>query len=69
MDMPGMTLPRQIKRFDLHDQPAPSLRRSTRIRRPPDRFGDCVSLTFFLCPHERLAYRTLNLAGRIVVNV
>ena len=33
---------------DLHDQPAPSLRRSTRIRRPPDRFGDCVSLTFFV---------------------
>ena len=28
---------------DLHDQPAPSLRRSTRIRRPPDRFGDYVS--------------------------
>ena len=27
----------------LHDQPAPSLRRSTRIRRPPDRFGDYVS--------------------------
>ena len=28
---------------DLHDQPAPSLRRSTRTRRPPDRFGDDVS--------------------------
>ena len=28
---------------DLHDLPAPSLRRSTRIRRPPDRFGDYVS--------------------------
>jgi len=28
---------------DLHDQPAPSLRRSTRIRRPPDLFGDYVS--------------------------
>ena len=28
---------------DLHDQPTPSLRRSTRIRRPPDRFGDYVS--------------------------
>ena len=28
---------------DLHDQPAPSLRRSTRTRRPPDRFADYVS--------------------------
>ena len=28
---------------DLHDQPAPSLRRSTRTRRSPDRFGDYVS--------------------------
>ena len=28
---------------DLHDQPALSLRRSTRIRRPPDRFRDYVS--------------------------
>ena len=28
---------------DLHDQPAPSLRRATRIRRPPNRFGDYVS--------------------------
>ena len=28
---------------NLHDQPAPSLRRLTRIRRPSDRFGDYVS--------------------------
>jgi len=28
---------------DLQDQPSQSLRRSTRIRRPPDRFGDYVS--------------------------
>ena len=28
---------------DLHDQPAPSLRRSTRTCRPPDRFRDYVS--------------------------
>ena len=36
---------------DLHDQPAPSLRRSTRTRRPPDRFGDYVSHERFSCPH------------------
>ena len=42
MDMPGMTLPTH-QAVDLHDQPAPSLRRSTRTRRPPDRFGDYVS--------------------------
>ena len=28
---------------DLHDQTTPSLRRSTRTRRTPDRFGDYVS--------------------------
>ena len=28
---------------NLHDQPASSLRRSTRTRRPPDRFGEYVS--------------------------
>ena len=28
---------------DLHDQPAPSLMRSTRTRRSPDCFGDYVS--------------------------
>ena len=28
---------------DLHNQPAPSLRRSTRTCRPPDCFGDYVS--------------------------
>ena len=28
---------------DLHDQSAPNLRRSTRTRRPPDRFGYYVS--------------------------
>jgi len=25
-------------------------------------------INVFLCPHERLSYRTLNLAGKIVVN-
>ena len=28
---------------DLQDQPSQSLRRSTRTRRPPDRFGEYVS--------------------------
>ena len=31
------------KTVDLQDQPSQSLRRSTRTRRPPDRFGDYVS--------------------------
>ena len=39
------------QRVDLHDQPAPSLRRSTRTRRPPDRFGDDVPHQRFLYPH------------------
>ena len=33
----------ETKTVDLHDQPAPSLRRSTRTRRTPDCFGDYVS--------------------------
>ena len=54
---------------DLHDQPAPSLRRSTRIRRPLIVLEIMCLINIFLCPYERLSYRTLNLAGRIVVNV
>ena len=39
----GHDAPETNQTVDLHDQPAPSLRRSTRTRRPPDRFGDYVS--------------------------
>jgi len=69
MDMPGMTLPRQIKRLIC----TINLRRVFGGRLefvgPLIVLEICVSLTFFLCPHERLSYRTLNLAWRIVVNV
>jgi len=54
---------------DLLDQPAPSLRRSTRIRRPLIVLEIMCPINVLLCPLERLSYRTLNLAGRIVVNV
>ena len=36
------------KTVDLQDQPSQSLRRSTRTRRPLDRFGDYVSQMFFV---------------------
>jgi len=54
---------------DLHDQPAPSFQRSTRIRQTLIVFEIMCLINVFLCHHERLSYRTLNLAGRIVVNV
>jgi len=75
MDMPGMTLPRQIKRLIC------TMKRlicTINLRRV---FGgrlelfdslivlENMCLKRCLCPHERLSYRTLSLAGRIVVNV